>query len=106
MSEKIQGLLARLRAELEQVYAARLRGVYLYGSYARGEEDAESDVDIIIVLDRVDGYLGEVRRTSVLISALSLESGLSISRVLVPERDWIERDSPFLANARMEAIAA
>jgi Nucleotidyltransferase domain. len=106
MSERIQGLLARLRAELEQVYAARLRGVYLYGSYARGEEDAESDVDVIIVLDRVDGYLDEVRRTSALISALSLESGLSISRVLVPEHDWIERDSPFLANARMEAIAA
>jgi predicted nucleotidyltransferase len=106
MSEKIQGLLARLRAELEQVYAVRLRGVYLYGSHARGEADVESDVDVIIVLDRVDGYLSEVHRTSVLISALSLESGLSISRVLIPERDWIERDSPFLANARMEAIAA
>ncbi len=106
MSEKLKGLLARLRAELEQAYAARLRGVYLYGSYARGEEDAESDVDVIIVLDRIDAYLTEVTRTSALISALSLESGLSISRVLIPEQDWIERDSPFLTNARLEAIAA
>ena len=98
--------MVRLRERLEEIYGARLRGLYLYGSFARGEEDAESDVDVIVVLDRIDAYGSEVDRTSGLISALSLDSGLSISRVFVSEQDWTDRESPFLANVREEAIAA
>ena len=106
MSERIRHLLTRLRERLEETYGARLRGLYLYGSFARGHEDAESDVDVIIVLDRIDAYGAEVARTSALVSTLSLESGLSISRVFVSQQDWTDRDSPFLANVREEAIAA
>jgi len=106
MSEHIRHLLARLRGRLEDTYGARLRGLYLYGSFARGNEDAESVVDVIIVLDRIDAYGAEVARTSAIVSTLSLESGLSLSRVFVSQQDWADRDSPFLANVREEAIAA
>ena len=106
MSEQIRHLLARLREGLEETYGARLRGLYLYGSFARGSEDAESDVDVIIILDRIEAYGAEVARTSTLISTLSLQSGVSISRVFVSQQDWTDRDSPFLANVRGEAIAA
>ena len=106
MSERIRHLLARLREQLEETYGSRLRGLYLYGSFARGNEDTESDVDVIIVLDRINAYGAEVARTSAIVSTLSLESGLSLSRVFVSQQDWADRDSPFLANVREEAIAA
>ena len=91
---------------LKAVYGGRLKGVYLYGSYARNEADPESDVDVLVVLDRIDRYAAEVDRVSQLGSDLSLKYGVSISKVFMRERDWLGRQSPFLANVREEAIAA
>lgn len=106
MNDKIKTPLTELRAGLEAIYGGRLKGIYVFGSYARGDEDPESDVDVIVVLDRVERYGEEVSRTSALVSAVALAHGLSVSRVFVSERDWRERETTFLANVREEAIAA
>lgn len=99
-------LLTELRAGLAAIYGNRLRGVYLFGSYARNEADAESDVDVLVVLDRIEQYGREVSVTGPLISGLSLQCGVSISRVFVSYQDWADRHTPFLANVREEAIPA
>jgi len=104
VNEKITGLLKEVRGGLEAIYGGRLRGVYLYGSYARGEEESESDIDLLVVLDQIDHYGAEVDRTGYLISELSLKYGTSISRVFVSLSDWSGREAPFLVNAREEAI--
>lgn len=103
---EIRTLLARLRRELEDLYGERLRGVYLFGSHARGEATSESDVDVLVVLDRITSYGEEIRRTGRLVSSLSLDSGYSISRVFVSQSTWRDRDSPFLSNVREDATAA
>jgi predicted nucleotidyltransferase len=106
MTYEIRSLLAELKSGLQQTYAARLRGLYLYGSYARDEQHHESDVDVLIVLDQISRYSAEIKRTSYLIAELSGKYGVSLSRVFVPEEDWVHSDNPFLLNAREEAIAA
>jgi predicted nucleotidyltransferase len=98
-------LLKILKQELSLIYATRLRGVYLFGSYARQEQDPESDLDILIVLTDLDSYPSEIKRTSEIISNLSLEFGISISRYFVREHDWRTYDSPLLRNIREEGIA-
>jgi predicted nucleotidyltransferase len=103
---KIQELLARLRRGLELLYDERLSAVYLFGSFARAEATPESDVDILIVLDEVTDYGQEIERTGHLISELSLDYEVSISRVFVSSSAWQHRDSPFLSNLRKQAIAA
>lgn len=103
---KIDELLAKLRHGLEQLYGARLAGVYLFGSFARGEATPDSDVDILIVLDEVTDYGQEIERTGHLISGLSLDYDVSISRVFVSSSAWRQRDSPFLASLRQQARAA
>jgi uncharacterized protein len=98
-------LLKILKQELFMIYGSRLRGVYLFGSYARKEQDPESDLDILIVLTDLDNYQLEIKRTSKLISFLSLEFGITISRYFVREHDWKTYDSPLLRNIREEGIA-
>ena len=104
MSQRILPLLSELKGGLQGIYEKRLRGLYLFGSYARGEEDQESDVDVLVVLDDVEHYGAEVDRTSELTSTLSLHYGVSISKVFVREREWMSRQTPFLANVQEEAI--
>ena len=98
--------LRELQARLAMLYGGRLRGVYLYGSYARGDYDAESDFDVLVVLDGFASYGAEVDRAAELTAALSLQYGVSISEVFVREQDWQTGDSPFLQNVREEAVAA
>ena len=99
-------LLADLRRGLESLYGSRLRGLWLFGSYARGEQDEESDVDVLVVLSEILNYGSEVERTSALASDLCLAHGPSVSLVFVREHDWVQLDSPFLRNVRTEAVAA
>lgn len=42
--------LAEVRPRLERAFGARLKGIILYGSHARGTDDDMSDVDLLVVL--------------------------------------------------------
>ena len=106
MMETVQNALADVRRGLEELYAERLGGVYLYGSYARGEQEQDSDIDVLVVLDQIQAYGAEIDRTSELISSVSLRYGISISRVFVTQEAWGEARSGFLSHVRREAIAA
>ena len=106
MNGTVQSLLTQLRSELEKVYGERLRGLYLYGSYARGEQQWDSDVDVLIVLDRIKSYGAEIDFSGEPIARLSLDYGVSVSRVFVSEDAWRNGTGSFLANVREEGIAA
>jgi len=95
MQMDIAALVEELKEALSHLYGENRRGLYLYGSYASRAEDAESDVDVAIVLQDFADYWEEVQRTSHLVSALSLKYDVSISPVHLREADW-HRDSPFL----------
>jgi predicted nucleotidyltransferase len=94
------------RSEIRRIYPDRLRGLYLFGSFAREEARAESDLDVLIVLDAVRCYGEEVDRTGEVFSRLSLKYGLTISRVFASQADWQGAEDPFLSRVRPEAIPA
>jgi predicted nucleotidyltransferase len=103
---QVRAVLAEFKLGLESLYGARLCGLYLFGSYARGEAEPESDIDVLIVLDQVSDYPREVDRTGFLASELSLRHGLSLSRVFLSRRAWAEATDFFVKNVRQEGIAA
>jgi predicted nucleotidyltransferase len=106
MKENIQRLRKELKDALECLYGQRLKGVFLFWFYARGEADAESDMDVLIVLDHVNNYSNEIERTETVISELSLKFGTTISRVFASEQRWQTDQTNFFQNVREEAVPA
>lgn len=106
MSANIHELMDELEKQLNRIYGQKLMGVYLFGSFARDEQVDGSDVDVLIVLNDFDSYAAEIERTGEVISDLSLEFDLSISRIFVDQAGWRNSDTPLLRNIRQEVKKA
>ena len=105
MPPKIRKLLRELKQGLIRLYGERLKGLYLYGSYARGDFEEGSDLDVLIVLDDFERAPIELELTDDLIGNLSLEYLITVSPIFMRERDWLTADKPLLRNARADAVA-
>jgi predicted nucleotidyltransferase len=98
-------ILRELRQSLEALYGERLRGLYLFGSYARGDAEPGSDIDVAVVLEGEAEACVEIDRTSDMAAALSLEHTTVVSLMFVAESSLRDKWTPFLANLRREGIA-
>jgi len=80
-------IASEARRHLERIYGQRLRGVYLYGSAARDQLTADSDIDIAVVLDRIPSRFEEHCRTSKLGSDISLDHDAVVLFYFAEEKD-------------------
>jgi len=95
-----------LKEGLVRIYGDRLKAVYLYGSYARGDYRQGSDVDVLILLSDYKNYWEELRRSTELASDISLEYDVTVSRLIMKEIQWKESDTPVLRNIHKEGVPA
>ena len=103
---KIRKLIKELKAGLVRIYGDKLKAVYLYGSYARGDYRSGSDVDAMILLSDYKDYWKEWRRSSDYVSDVSLKYDVTVSCILVKEIQWKQSDRPVLHNIRREGLPA
>ena len=86
--------------------SSRLRGIVLYGSEARGEAGADSDIDLLVLLDEVADYGAELRRCLDALYPLALEWGRPISVTPVAADEYETVPCPLYGRAHQEGIAA
>ena len=58
-ADQLQKLSQEVKAALTELYGNRLNRVILFGSYARGDFHAESDVDYMLVLNDTEVRTGQ-----------------------------------------------
>jgi len=103
---RIRDILKEFREELENLYESRLKSIILYGSWARGDATEDSDIDLLIVLERKVIPGKEIDKMIDIITEINLKHGVLISIYPVSEEDYSTINSPLLINVRREGVPA
>lgn len=105
--ENMKKMLAELAESLQHIYGDKLKTVVLYGSVARGTQTADSDIDILIL---IDGNNDELRQYDDKLSDVSTDFSLKYLKVLSvvdisyqEYEDW-KNLSPFYKNVSEEGV--
>ncbi|MHA1350566.1 MAG: nucleotidyltransferase domain-containing protein [Promethearchaeota archaeon] len=102
---KIKKLLKEFKEKLVELYKEQLVDVLLYGSYARGEQREDSDIDIAVILKGNIKPFREIDRITKFSYDLSLKYSVLISIHPLSNDDYFSRNYPFILNLREEGIS-
>ncbi len=101
----IEPLAAEFKQDLLVLYGDRLAGLILFGSYARGDCQLESDMDFAVVLkDPATRPAAEIFRLAPLSAELSLKHGVMVSVLPVSEQKLNTSGQSIYQAIRTEGI--
>ena len=65
--DTLNELLQKFKSEAEKVFGSKLQDMILYGSYARGDNTDESDIDVIRVCGKscIKQYLAKLNKAKI-----------------------------------------
>ena len=89
-TEDISTRLAQLKPKLEQEYPISELGIF--GSYARGEQESDSDLDILVAFDKPVTLFDLVRLENELAEEFGIEVNLVTKDSLKPRIETRVRD--------------
>ncbi|MEK6760939.1 MAG: nucleotidyltransferase domain-containing protein [Nanoarchaeota archaeon] len=81
-------------------YLANIKGIYLVGSHARGEETDESDIDVLAVTDGIDKKISSGKYSIILISEENLKK--TLERNVLPLLPMIREAKPIINKKLLE----
>ena len=102
--QKILGIVA---GKMKETFSEKLCSIVLFGSYARGDYNDESDIDVFVMVDMDKTELAAYRDTvSDILFELNLEYDVLLSVKLQDKatfEKW-ENDLPFFMNVKNEGV--
>jgi predicted nucleotidyltransferase len=78
----------------------------LYGSEARGDARADSDIDLLILMDGEKLSLAQEEVVTLPLYELELKTGVAISPIVMTKYQWENRPfkTPFYVNVMNEGV--
>lgn len=105
--EGIQNILQLFSKKACEIMGESLRKIIVYGSYARGDYDKNSDVDIMILTSLPEGKIEPIENELYDVSFdILMEYGIQISVIVKNEehfRYWLGA-LPFYDNVKREGV--
>lgn len=102
--KELRSLLIILRDSFKQLLGDKFEQMILYGSCARGDNRADSDIDVLVVLKGEISYFDAIEKTSEIVARLSLENDVLISRTFISSDKLRIGQSPFVRNVLHDGI--
>ena len=97
----------RMVQEYREIFGGNLKKVYLYGSYARGDYNEDSDIDIVGIVDYDENDLSKAdRRLSYTASRLGLEYDILVSPSTIPYERFkqYQKVLPYYSNILKDGV--
>lgn len=102
-NEKLNRLLSEIEKRIRSSFGEKVQKIILFGSYARGDYDEESDVDILVIVDDENLNYYKKKRIEIISDYLNKEEiflSIIIEKASIVER--YKNYSPFLINVDNE----
>ncbi len=102
--ETVNATLAAYASAVRKSYGERLKGIYLFGSRARGDHSRQSDADVAVVLAD-DGWRDwpEAKRLADIAYDFIVDSRTDIEAWPVRETDWRDAKAKLIRSMRRDA---
>ncbi|MFM1841876.1 MAG: hypothetical protein RLZZ490_612 [Cyanobacteriota bacterium] len=104
MSPTLKTIIPKIKDKFFQLFNDNLISLVLFGSQARGDITAESDIDILVVLREKEQRQAKREEIIDFIAEISLEFGVLVSCVYVSQTEFETEKSPLLLNIHREGI--
>jgi predicted nucleotidyltransferase len=98
-------ILARCKTTLEEHYGVRFAGLVLYGSMARDDARADSDIDLLVLLHGPLDYFQELHTLTDLLYPLQLASDRHLSAKPAAADEYTRGKLQLYRNAAREGIS-
>jgi predicted nucleotidyltransferase len=105
--KRFLAILSEVKEEILKLYGDKLEQLILYGSYARNEQEPESDIDIMIFWDEDEAALRKYRDKIVdIMTNLSLkyDTFISLTKETVSRYNEYLDALPYFKNVYNEGI--
>lgn len=104
---QLEKVLSEVKLQVENLLSDKLKSIVLFGSYARGDYDDESDIDIMVLADIEDDEVNSYTRNLYkMVSHIGLENDVVLSLCLVPDERFnrFKDILPFYRNVDREGV--